>query len=143
MPFVDDLVVLLDTSTKVAAGSSLFKNAMPESTGRAVFVVEYPGLPAVEKFSGELPAMTRPRAQVTVRSTKPSGGSGIPGSTATRNLAQDMWELVVGVANETVNSVLYQRIAPLQDPFFLRHDEAGRAVFAFNVEALRSATTQA
>ena len=143
MAFVDDLTVLLDTSTKIAVGSSLFKNAMPESTARAVFVHETPGLPAVEKFGGELPAMTRPRAQVTICSTKAVGGSGIAASTATRILAQDMWELVVGVHNETVNGVVYQRMEPLQDVFFLRRDEAGRGVFCFNVQALRSATTQA
>lgn len=143
MPFVDDLVVLLDTSTKLSAGTSLFKNSVPETTGRAVFVTEYAGLPAIEKFSGVLPAMTRPRAQIMIRSTAPSGPDGIPASTATRNLAQSMWELTIGVVNQSVNSVTYQRIAPLQDPFFLRHDERGRACFAFNIEALRSATTQA
>src|SRR4051812_31184330 len=115
MAFVDDLVALLDTSTKIAAATSLFKNSMPETTGRAVFVTEYPGSAAVEKFSGVLPAMTRPRAQIVARSTKAVGGDGIAGSTGTRVLIQDMWELVVGVANQSVNSVLYQRIAPLQD----------------------------
>ena len=143
MAFSDDLVVLFDNgSTKVAAGTSLFKNVTPETTGRAVFVYDSPGLPAVEKFSGELPAMTRPRCQVLVRSTKSVGGEGLVSSTGTRVLATDMWELAVGVANESVNSVVYQRMSPVQDPFFLRRDEAGRAVFAFNVQAMRTASTQ-
>lgn len=141
----DDLAAHLDSnSTKISAGTSLFLNVLPDvTTGRCVAVFETPGLPAVEKFSGVLPAMTRPRAQIVVRSTKPSGGSGIGGSSGTRSLAQDMWEICVGITNQSVNSNTYQRVAPLQDPFFLRRDEAGRAVFVFNVEALRSATTNA
>lgn len=140
--FASDLVVYLDAqSTKVTAGSSLFKNVVTDSTGRAVFVIGYAGMPDIDKFSGTYPAMTRPRAQVMVRSTKAVGGDGVPGSTATENLARDMWD-ILHVANTTVNSVQYQRIVPLQEPFFLERDEAQRATFVFNVAGLRSPTTQ-
>lgn len=142
MSFAADLVAYLDTnSTKVTAGTSLFTNMVSESTGRAVFVVSYGGLPPVDRFSGTYPAMTRPRVQVVVRSTKPAGGDGIGSSTGTENLAFDMWDLC-HVANGTLNSNTYQRVVPLQDPFYLERDEAGRAIFVFNAEALRSATTQ-
>lgn len=144
MAFGDDLLAFLDAgSTKITAGTNAFKNAVTETTGRAVFVIETPGLPAIEKFGGELPAITRPRAQIMVRSTKAVGGSGIAGSTGTRILAQDMWELCVGVTDENMNSIRYLRCEPLQDPFSLGHDEAGRAMFAFNVQAMRTPTTQA
>lgn len=140
--FASDLVVYLDAqSTKVAVGTSLFKNVVTESTGRAVFVVSYAGMPNIDRFSGTLPAMTQPRAQVMVRSTKAAGGGGVPGSTGTEDLARDMWD-ILHVANTSVNSVTYQRIVPLQEPFFLEHDEAARATFVFNVAGVRSPTTQ-
>ena len=143
MSFAGDLVAYLDSnSTKVTAGSNLFTNLVSETTGRAVFIVTYGGLPPIDKFSGTLPAMTQPRAQVIVRSTKPSGGDGIGSSTGTENLAFDMWDLC-HVANGTLNSNTYQRLQPLQDPFYLERDEAGRALFVFNCEAMRAATTQA
>lgn len=145
MSFGDDLAAHLDSnSTKISAGTSLFLNVLPsDTTGRCVAVFETPGLPAIEKFGGVLPAMTQPRAQIVTRSTKPSGGSGVSGSSGARSLAQDMWEVCVGIANQSVNGHTYQRVAPLQDPFFLRRDEAGRAMFVFNVECMRSATTNA
>ena len=140
----DDLVAYLDTnSTKVTAATNLFKHAIVETTGRAVFVIETMGAPNIEKFSGSLPAMIRPRASITVRSTASVGGAGIAGSTGTRDLAGDMWDLLVGVANTSVNSKTYQRVECLQTPFFLRRDEKGRAHIVFNVQAMASPTTQA
>ena len=142
MPFVDEIVSHLDSqSTKIAAGTSLFKNAVVETTGRAVFVIETPGSPAHDRFGSALPAMVRPRAQSMTRSTKAIGGEGVPASTGTRSLAQDMWEIVTAIKDQTLSSVYYQRVEPLQDPWLLHHDEAGRAVFVFGVEALRTATT--
>src|SRR3990172_8343962 len=101
MPFADDLVSYIDSnSTALTAGSSLYKNASVETPGRAVFVMEVRGRANVEKFAGSLPAYTQPSADVIVRSTKAVGGPGIAASTGTRSLAQDMWELLVGVANQ-------------------------------------------
>ena len=143
MPFADELVAYIDSnSTALTAGTNLFKNAVVETTGRAVFVVETPGAPAIDKFSGTLPAITRPRCQVMVRSTAAVGGAGIPASTGTRALAQDVWEVLYGIVNTSLSGKTYLRVEPLQDPFFLRHDEAGRACFAFNVQAMRAASTQ-
>lgn len=144
MPLAADLVALLDAnSTKITAGTSLFQNALPETTGRCVAVFETPGLPAVEKFATDLPAIERPRCQIMARSTASVGGSGIAGSTGTRVLIGDMWEIVQTVQNENVNSNYYERLMPLQSPFFLRHDEKGRAVFMFNVQVMKAPTTNA
>lgn len=142
--FGSELLTYLDSgSTKIAAGTSLFLNATPDTTGRSVCVIETPGSPAYDRYGSALPAMTRPRAQIVTRSTKAVGGEGIAASTGTRSLAQDMWELVTGIKDVTLSPAYYQRVVPLQDPFLLHHDEAGRAVFIFNIEALRTATTNA
>ena len=144
MPLASDIASLLDSgSTALTLNSNLFVNGLPDTTGRAVCVTDTVGLPAYEKFAGEKPAMTRPRAQVLARSTESVGGSGMPNPTNASVLIQDCWDLVVGVANETVNSVVYQRIEPLQDPYKLRIDEKGRTQFVFNVQATRTPTTQA
>ena len=145
MSAADDILAYLDNnSTKVTAATNLFKNAVGESSGRAVFVIPVPGLPAIEKFSGTTPAMTRPRVQIVTRSTKAVGAQGIPGSTATMDLAEDMRDLLVGVANTSVNGITYQRIFALQsEPFNIGRDEAGRHMFAQNFQCLRSPTTQA
>ena len=145
MGMQDDVLAYLDSnSTKVTAGSNLFKNAMGESTGRAIFVIPTVGLPAIEKFSGSVPAMTRPRVQIVTRSTKAVGAQGIPGSTATMDLAEDMRDLLAGVTNASVNGTQYQRIFCLQsEPYNIGRDEAGRLLFAQNYQVLRSPTTQA
>jgi hypothetical protein len=143
MPFGDDLVAYIDTNSTFAAGTDLFLNVIRESTSnrRQVFVIETMGEPAVEKFGGVLPAMTRPSADVLVRSTKAVGGDGIASSTGSRSVAQDLWELLVGVANTSVNSKTYQRITPAHDPHMMGRDGQGRVLFGFRVDALRAATT--
>ncbi len=144
MPFIDEITTYIDSaSTKVAVGTSLFKNAVTETTGRAVFVIETPGSPPYDRFGSFMPGMVRPRAQVMTRSTKAVGGEGVPASTGTRSLAQDMWEILQGIADQTLSSVYYQSVDVLQDPWLLHHDEAGRAVFVFGIEALRTASTNA
>jgi len=143
--FVDDLVVYLDAnSTQLTAGTNLFKHSMPDTTGRGVFLYETVGRQADDKFSLGLPALVRPRASITIRSTGSAGGDGIAGSTATADLANNVWDLLSNVADTTINGVYYQLISPLQSaPAFLRHDEKGRANFVLNVEAIRTPTTQA
>ena len=145
MSAADDILAYLDNnSTKVTAATNLFKNAVGESSGRAVFVIPVPGLPAIEKFSGTTPAMTRPRCQIVARTTKPLGGQGIPGSTATMDLAEDMRDLLAGIANTSVNGTQYQRIFCLQsEPYNIGDDAAGRHLFAFTVQGIKSPSTQA
>ena len=145
MSAADDIHAYLDSnSTKVTSATNLFKYAIAESTGRAVFVIPVPGLPAIEKFSGSVPAMTRPRVQIVTRSTKSLGGQGVPGTTATMDLAEDMRDLLVGVTNTSVNGTQYQRIFALQsEPYTIGRDDAGRHLFAFNVQCMKTPTTQA
>lgn len=145
MAAVDDILSHLDSnSTKVTAATSLFKYSIAESTGRAVFVIPTPGLPPIEKFSAGKPAMTRPRVQIVTRSTKPLGGQGVAGSTATYALACDMRDILGSIANTTVGGVQYQRIHAVQsDPYNIGRDEAGRVMFAQTFDCLRTPTTQA
>lgn len=143
MPFGDDLVAHIDSNSTFAAGTDLFLNTIRDTTSnrRAVFVIEVQGDGPVEKMGGALPAMTRPSADLLVRSTKAIGGDGQASSTGTRSVAQDMWELLNGIANTSVNGKTYQRITAAHDPYLLGRDEAGRVMFGFRVDALRAATT--
>ena len=144
LSFGDDLAAHIDSnSTAFTAGTNLFLNVIRESTSnvRAVFVIETQGDSAVEKMAAGLPAMTRPSADVLVRSTKAVGGDGLASSTGTRSAAQDLWELLVQIANTSVNGKTYQRITAAHDPYLMGRDQQGRVLFGFRVDALRSATT--
>lgn len=142
MAFGDDLVAYIDSnSTALTAGTSLFKNAIIETTGRAVFVVEVRGQSPQEKFGGTLPAYTQPSADVIVRSTIAAGGPGIAASTGTRSLAQNVWGILNVPVNTNVNSVYYERISPQTDPYYMGHDDQGRALFGFTVDAMRAPST--
>lgn len=143
LPYGDDLVAHIDTNSTFTAGTDLFLNTILETTSnrRAVFVMEVPGEAAVEKMGGVLPAMTRPAADILVRSTKAIGGNGLASSTGTRSVAQDLWELLIGITNTSVNGKTYQRISPASDPFLMGRDDLGRVLFGFRVDGLRAATT--
>lgn len=143
MAFGDDLAAHIDSNSTFAAGADLFLNVIRDSTSnrRNVFVIETQGASPIEKFSGSLPAMTQPSADVLIRSTRAIGGDGIAQSTGTRTVAQNLWGLLNGIANTNVNSKVYQRITCASDPYFLGRDEQGRAMFGFRVDAMRSPTT--
>lgn len=143
MTFGLDLATHIDSNSTFTAGTDLFVNVIRDSTSnrREVFVIETMGEPAVEKMGGALPAMTRPSADVLVRSTRAVGGDGLASSTGTRSVAQDLWELLVGIHNTSVNGKTYQRITPAHDPYLMGRDGQGRVMFGFRVDALRAATT--
>ena len=142
--FGSDLAAHIDTNSTFTAGTDLFLNTIRETTSnrRAVFVIETQGEAAIERMgAGTLPAMTRPSADILVRSTKAVGGDGISSSTGTRSVAQDLWELLVGISNTSVNGKTYQRITAAYDPHLMGMDQQGRHLFGFRVDALRTATT--
>jgi hypothetical protein len=142
--FAEDVLAHIDSnSTAFTAGTNLFVNTLRDTTAnvRSCFVIETQGEAAIEKFSGPLPAMTRPSADVIVRSTKAIGGEGISSSTGTRVVAQNLWGLLVRVANTSVNGKTYQRISAAHEPFLMGRDELGRVMFGFRVDGLRAPTT--
>ena len=144
MPFGDDLAAHIDSnSTAFTAGTNLFVNVIRDSTSnvRAVFVIETQGEPSIEKFSGGGPAMTRPSADILVRSTKAVGGDGLASSTGTRTVAQNLWGLLDRIVNTSVNGKTYQRISAPTEPVLMGRDELGRVLFGFSVDGLRAPTT--
>ena len=144
MPFGDDLAAHIDSnSTAFTAGTNLFVNTIRETTAnvRAVFVMETAGEASIEKFSGGGPAMTRPSADILIRSTKAVGGDGAASSTGARTVAQNLWGLLDRIANTSVNSKTYQRISAAQEPYLMGRDDLGRVLFGFSVDGLRAPTT--
>lgn len=138
-----DLATYIDSNSTFAAGTDLFVNTIRDSTTnrREVFVIEVQGEPAIEKFSGTLPAIARPSADVLVRSTAAVGGAGEASSTGTRSVAQNLWGLLVGVTNATISSRFYQRITAASEPLLMGRDEQGRVLFGFRVDAMRAPST--
>ena len=144
MPFGDDVASYIDSnSTAFTAGANLFVNTVRDSTSnvRAVFVMETQGEPSIEKFGGGGPAMTRPSADILIRSTKAIGGDGAASSTGTRTVAQNLWALLDRVVNTSVNGKTYQRISAPTEPSLMGRDEQGRLLIGFSVDGLRAPTT--
>lgn len=143
MGLADDVAAYIDSnSTVFTAGTNLFINTIRDTTAnvRACFVIETQGADNVEKFGG-LPAMTRPSADILIRSTKAIGGEGEASSTGTRTLAQNVWGLLVGLSNQSVNSKTYQRVTASHEPYLMGRDPLGRVLFGFRVDAMRAPTT--
>lgn len=144
MGMIEELGTLLQTASVGTLGTSLFLNALPDATtGVAAAVYEYPGMQAMEKFGGSLPAWERPRVQVVVRSTAPPGGSGIASPVNARAKVDLAWRAFIAVTNQRVptsTGSYYLRIEPLQSPALLERDDRGRVLFSFNAQVHRAVT---
>lgn len=146
MGMIEELGVYLTVqSTRFVLGRSLFLNGMPDgTTGAATCLTEYPGLPAIEKFSGDLPAFERPRVQIMTRSTGSVGGAGLASSTKARAISDVAWRAMIKVANRNLptstSGSYYLRVEPLQSPAFMGRDESGRTRIGFNCTISRVVT---
>lgn len=130
-----DLAMLLDAGSAIAAGVDLFTNDMPDSPDAITVLYTTPGGPPIETLGADsLPAVIAPRVQIQTRGPHGPGGHDVA---LTR--AREAYNLLVMITNETVNGADYHRVAPLQEPFFLRRDENERPYFAFNVQVFRVA----
>lgn len=87
-------------------------------------IIETGGLAPVYIQNSARPAYQQPAAQIVGRA----------GSYNTARLtAVAAYNAVLDIENELVNGVKYLYIRPLQEPFDLGPDDAGRARVAFNV----------
>ena len=132
---LDDLADLLSTGGIGTVGTNLFKGTLPPEPDAAVAILgPYGGLEPVHAMAAGPGASLaeRPRVQVVARDTRYD---------AAMKKAQDVWLLLDGLQEKTINGVKYYSIDALQSPFYLVRDENHREIFAANYEVVRRAAT--
>lgn len=132
MSVLEELGGYLDAqSTRFTAGTNLFYNWLPSEPGTAASIIETGGLAPAYTFAGDLPKFENQRVQVMCRSTS---------STRARANMNDAWFQLQEVANETLSSRSWLRVAAVQSPFSVGQDEQGRWLFAANFDCVRATT---
>lgn len=126
MTMMSELGTYLAASTALVVNTDLFYGTMKTEPAECASFVEYQGRGYV-KSNGGGGKTEIPRMQVLYRAeTYDAGITGIRAIAA-----------VLDVDNVTMGSTFYQRVEPLQPPFFLERDDNDRFVFACNFEITR------
>lgn len=89
-------------------------------------VFEYPGESPLRVKDSRLAIAERPRFQIVARAKSMA---------AARMLAEKAHRFLDGYSGSSANGVRYQQITALQNPFYLDHDDGGRARIACNYRA--------
>lgn len=123
------LIVAQGFASEIGVDLFLSRNAkLPTGDGPYVSLVELSGHGVKNTHSSTYPNVT---AQLTIRALK---------NTTARTLAFQVFAYFNSVDNATVNGTFYQWIRSVQAPYELPADDASRARWAFNVEAMFNQT---
>lgn len=119
-----------------ALGTDVLCNFMPpvESgpvpmPANVIAVFQYGGGQSNRGFGNDTAALENSALQVDVRDSDASQAESIA-----QSIHRSLDELG---ANVTINGTVYTWLHPLQPPFLLERDKAGRATFVFNLEVQR------
>lgn len=138
--FLDDLGDLVSSGLPgtVSLGTNLFLGSMPAlAQDRAILISETGGLGPIHTMApsvGSCQIVQRPRAQVWCRGA-------VEGYQGARQDAENVFRVLNGVRDRTINGTHYLWITAVQDPFALPPDENLRPAVAFNLDVLRSPST--
>jgi hypothetical protein len=132
MTLLLDLGNHLDTATiatqDLTIGVNLFLGRLPDTPDTCVSLYQASGGAPVDQFGSAAPQITQPSVQVRARAADYSTAEA---------LANDVWGVLVLVANATLTSTRYLRLEAKQTPFPLERDTQDRVVFVFNLEAIK------
>jgi hypothetical protein len=121
-----DIAGLLQQQGIAQQAASLFIDDLSsQSPDPAIALFKYGGGPPVETHNKD-EVTTRSRFQVLGRSTSYVQADG---------LAFQVWRLLRGVQDVTINGTRYLKIQPQQEPFSLPRDENQRSRVVCNYEA--------
>jgi hypothetical protein len=120
----DDLITLLTPVAPLGVVYFSTKAPIPADASDVLSFVETPGFAPEFVQNSPIPAFTFPAAQIVARSQSYEAAS---------DLAKQCYDLCVNVDGVAINGTKYIYIRPLQEPFDLTPDDAGRARVAFNV----------
>ena len=106
---LDDIGKYLQDQEVGTLGEDLFQGILPSSApDRCILLTEYPGTGAIRTSGGV--ASEQPRLQVMVRDSDYQEA---------RGTAEEIYVLLDGLMNETINGVRYQKIEALAPPSIL------------------------
>jgi hypothetical protein len=134
MALLDDIASLIEDADieHPAPDGQLWAHAIPAAAeDDCVGLYVYGGEPNQETFGSGPAAVEQPRVQVLVRGTI---------SDVAYAKCRAIYELLQPITNETVNGQDYKRIQPLQVPFGMGQDAAGRFLVAFNCSVALAGT---
>ncbi len=109
-------------------GTNLFLGRLPDAPDTCVALFQSGGSTPDDQFGSAAPKVERPGVQVRIRAADYA---------TAESLAAEVWGVLVLVANQTLTSTRYLRLAVEQSPFPLERDEQDRPVFVFNLEAIK------
>lgn len=133
---LDDIAQILSTGGTTSDGTLIKKGYMPEQPDAVVAIYETGGqgpIRAMRSSPGQ-PVAEQPRIQVVVR--------GAANDYATPRLKiNDIYRLLEGYGDQTVNGVRYLWIGAVQSPFLMRRDEVSRPMLAVNFDVTKQLST--
>jgi hypothetical protein len=100
----------------------------PYGDGPFITIIEYGGMSPLYVHNSETPHVSRPTAQIMAR--------GLNYGT-TRAMAVAAFNALVNVKNQMLSGVFYQQIRARQEPTDMGHDNVGRLMIGFNIEAMK------
>ncbi len=143
MPLGDDVATVLQTGGVGTIATDIFVGVLPDNIDNGVLVKETGGIfPLHTMGSGPataipnavpVAAVERPRVQIIVRDTSYKKA---------RIVAQQCYNLLDGLVDRTINSVLYHRIEAVQSPIDLGREEGNdRQMFSLNFDVTKEGST--
>lgn len=134
MAFRNDLLTLLEAASVGTRGTTIFvgrKAKIPVTSPGAdtpILSLIVTGGTGPDYIQNQLaPAYQRPGCQLTARAFDPA---------AAETMARMAYNALAGIRNTVVSGgVHYLSIKPMQEPFEIDQDEAGRSRYVFNVMA--------
>ncbi len=122
---LDEIRVYLQAQGVGTFGTDLFTGFLPDTPDSVVVIYENPGTPPSRSHSSN-PTLEHPQLGVWARGT-PDGDYVAP-----RQKAQDAYDALVAIRNQTLSSTLYLDVMPMQQPFLIERDDNKRAIIGFN-----------
>ncbi len=135
---LDDLIDYLSTqgigNVGSTASGSIFESQLPAEIPQCIALFETGGLASVHTFSGGPgnAVVERPRVQVVSRATT---------YPTARAKAQDVFMLLDGLTNRTINGVRYLSITSVQSPFDMGRDANDYPRVACNYDVIKAIST--
>ena len=122
---LDEIAAYLESQSVGTRGTTLFTAIMPDTPDELVVIYENPGMMPSRSHSTN-PNLEHPQLGIWVRGTTDGDYVG------PRQKAQDAYNALVLIRNQTLSATLYLDVMPMQQPFLLERDDNQRAIIGFN-----------
>lgn len=130
MPMLPDVgTYLAAAGLSLTVGTNLFYGRMPDSPDKCVSLYETGGASPLDTMSNNTePPVTSPRLQILSRDASYANA---------QTLAEDVWQKLTLITNESLSSTRYLRVVPIQQPAPIERDSQDRVVFSCNYDVLK------